>query len=1269
MPRCPALSPLLAAGILAAWAVAACTSEPFPERRRTTYGSFEEEVYKILERELELMDPLSKAPDRLEVLHRSTDHADDPGRYVKEALAQTVVEPVGDLQRGLRAVLESQATNELFDDGSMELIGEFVGNLFDRLLRETAQGEVNERVPEALAKLASAAGGSNPDALMHLLFRMASIDRVVVPVGGLDGSVALQEVDAALVPGMEELYRRKESGMRSLHDWLAAELQDLEADDEVDAEVDPLVRRIFEPVCDGLSGTRPADLEAGCAQEQNLDLKAACLCDLHALRLGAPAWTVLVDEQGGFEPGPGMEDGLAGVAPYANLPERTERRSTDAQSYGLAFSARTSQHVYSYVDLKQSLAGLGLDAQRRILDRGYLWDLAAALPALMGSRLGSGGYLPETNVLLDLVWALRTLQRYPRLPIFLKTLSEVTKDGEGARLFAELLASFGRAAALVRGVDVLTPRNEMFDDLVGENALRALEVGKPCGHPPDRPDPCSAGWLTCEPVQGDPEVRGRCVATAPAPAVLEELAEPGVWTAADGRLHVEEPLLRKLFRTMTTSSAQLAGMGETMAEMMRYSVQADPSPIASLSCDELTDGHLDELHELEFIERTRWDDPEGHPDPEGTGDRTDPTRSLNQKLMQLMYDTNRAGYDPTILTIADSTLLEIPNLATFYLDSAANNMDIDAEWLDGDPSKPDFLLEGVLNTSAETVMCEMSLHFSDEPADADDDPLTPQAEQVDLFILRNHDLDGNLLEDTGNPKCNLGFDARLHFGSMLVANKTAGVLDALRPLIELFSRYGMEPDDPPRNVRLPGGRTQLLADLFSTLHTHYSEHSRNAQTPYDAELGRPDFDRQHGTGFRRAERYAVGIVDDPGSNPDGAARRDLFSVFMRFGALLDRSTVCLVERDERGVCPAQREVNAADELVAFSAWLLDRDASDDPVVPRAERWAEWGTACQSVEGAGLVCGHSAGVMRGSRRAEAVYREQRPSRLQLLVEAFRLVDDQIAPRPGEGREQAPAKWERWEAWKRVDLLELLLGVDSEGRLANRGTVHFVRTVTGILADAVAESYETYEACDPWSGQTCAGVNADMDETYEDLKTFFGTAGLANTVQLLDEVRRDPTLRQWIDTLLALNVHTSDDPDQDAAGAVLELAADIVQTAVDDAEVVEVLRFVGRVLEADSWFAHRIVETLGRLDAADPDRVVAALLKNLTREDRRRARSRFALRTLKDLLADVSRDEPLQPGHYTKGDYRRVLERTRDFMRDEVHGFQRIVDVTKSRLPGQ
>ena len=88
-------------------------------------------------------------------------------------------------------------------------------------------------------------------------------------------------------------------------------------------------------------------------------------------------------------------------------------------------------------------------------------------------------------------------------------------------------------------------------------------------------------------------------------------------------------------------------------------------------------------------------------------------------------------------------------LAWAVKDSAAGNMDMSLAYMDGNPELS--FIEETLNVTVAAILCEMGLD------DDDNNQLTPIAEQVNLFILRNHDTGDNFITDTGNPFCNLGF--------------------------------------------------------------------------------------------------------------------------------------------------------------------------------------------------------------------------------------------------------------------------------------------------------------------------------------------------------------------------------------------------------------------------------------------------------------------------------------------------------------------------------
>ncbi len=1238
-------------------ALPGCKEDTFPERRRTTYGSFEDEVYAIIEREFEVIEPRDRAPARIQLLRSQTDDERDPGAYVRDAL-QAAVRPPVDLD--LRQSLENDTALSLFDDGGMRQLGEFISVSLGRMLDSTRPGGHAARVPQALAKLNRAAGGPNPDAVMHLLHRMASVERVTIPSSiPLGGDPELEEVSASLVPGMVSLYERQGDAVERLHVWLAGELQAYGVDDSAGAPdvggaptVDPIWERVVEPICTQLS---------------DLGVKADCESDLALLELGAAVRTVDVDTQGApvrTAEGVNMGD----IDPFANVPQGTERRGTDPLfDQAMAFDPLTGAKAFRYQDAKGSLASLMIDSQRRMVAKGYLWDIARVVPLLMGAAppRPNEGYAPKDNVLLDLLWALKELRKYPRWPILLKVQAELFDDGEGLRQLRDVLSAFGRARSFIRGVEILTPKNELFDHLAGSNPLRDLEVGKRCGHPSEADDLCSSHWLRCEYADADPAPMdsGTCKlwakdpeVTVTVPSLLEELAEPGGWISRGGAFVPEAPILRKLFRAMS-EDARLLTMSEGMAQMMENSVHNDLSAVVNQSCDDLGDGSIRDLHSQGYASQTQWDQAEGQPDPRGLADDGDPTRSMNQKLMDLIYDTNRAPFDPLVAGREETGILLIANQAAMYMDAAADNVDLSAQYLNGLDDMN--FLEESLSGVADDVLCETGL------LDNDDEGLTPTTDQLDLFMLRDHTPEGFFSLETGNPRGNLGFELRTRLTSALVAGTNTGNLESLKPIIQVISRYGQQ-FDGARNIRLPGGRTQLLLDTLSTLHMHYSEHDRNKDRGFDvAGLRRPDFDRQFGTGFRRAERYAVQMIRDPRSNVEGQGRSDLFTALTKFGGLLDRFEVCLQENNAGG-CEAGRTVNAADEMVHFAGWLLDRDASA-MVRPRPQRYTDWGV----VDG-------QADLLNGpmTARRNPTQREPRPSRLYMVVDAFRLIDDRLEQYPDAAL-----------AWEHLDLFDLLTGVDpTTGALANPGTPWATRGLVRLMSELEERSWRD-AGCDPWDpkGGTsaltapaaspddlttagCAVYNADLDVKHLDTIEFFSTPGLASALQLLGNIRNDDELRRWVDTLMAINATFDADPDKDPAGGLVELAAHTLRIAADEEDVQEVVRYLGAILEADAWLGKRLVPTLGRLHEADGDRqAVPALMRNLTTEDRTRTRSRFPLRTLKDLIADALKDDPLAQEPFTAADYRRVVERLKLYFVDDVRGFQRMVDVVVSRLP--
>jgi hypothetical protein len=151
-------------------------------------------------------------------------------------------------------------------------------------------------------------------------------------------------------------------------------------------------------------------------------------------------------------------------------------------------------------------------------------------------------------------------------------------------------------------------------------------------------------------------------------------------------------------------------------------------------------------------------------------DRGQPDRgenkSLFQRLLQLMWETDGISYDPTALGILPvGFIFKIDDLAAFYLDVVAGNAEVP------------------------TVVTWVT-PLSKNP--------TPQ--EVNRFLNTEQTL-------MSEPTDREGQVVRLHNGDTLLALEAAGGPVALKPLCKAFSDRG---------------QTKLLVRLFVTLHLHYA---------------------------------------------------------------------------------------------------------------------------------------------------------------------------------------------------------------------------------------------------------------------------------------------------------------------------------------------------------------------------------------------------------------------------------------------------------------
>lgn len=381
------------------------------------------------------------------------------------------------------------------------------------------------------------------------------------------------------------------------------------------------------------------------------------------------------------------------------------------------------------------------------------------------------------------------------------------------------------------------------------------------------------------------------------------------------------------------------------------------------------------------------------------------------------------------------------------------------------------------------------------------------------------------------------------------------------------------------------GRETDFVDLFAELAAHYSERAFTSGSFVS-----------HGTGFRALEPYLVRVIEE--TNIKGH--------LLELGAWAHTATV---EVDGE-------VVNVADELDGILRWLLDPDA-----------------------GVGLRDGTTAIPSRAGGEIE------RPSRLQLLLHAFDLIDDALSDAP-----------EARAAWDRVDLIGVFLDVEPDGQLTNRHALDLLVALVPILADELAEAI-----ADPTWDASVATFVADVEDA-------LGSRAFAAVADALTHVRLHPQHRALVDEIIAASL--AEEPvaaDADLFGATLEVLS-LFASLDADAALTQLLRFVGAVLDPDARLVLDALEHLDAIRALDADRVLDALVVNLFTESERGV---YPYKALKEAIKQVERLTPARaeaPGPRAPldaADFTAALEAVRAWLRDDQRGAERLFDVVRSR----
>jgi hypothetical protein len=376
------------------------------------------------------------------------------------------------------------------------------------------------------------------------------------------------------------------------------------------------------------------------------------------------------------------------------------------------------------------------------------------------------------------------------------------------------------------------------------------------------------------------------------------------------------------------------------------------------------------------------------------------------------------------------------------------------------------------------------------------------------------------------------------------------------------------------------GLTQDFINLFETLAHHYSE--------VESTVG--GF-RSEGTGFRRIEPWLVRVFRDT----------DFGDHFLSFEAWADSATFQV-----DGVT-----YNVADELDRFLGWMLDTDAG----ITRRN-------------GDGTVPSDRGGVIT------------RPSRLQIMVDAFDRIDQALDAEPAARA-----------AWDNVDLLGMFMDLDANGQLKNKHAIEVMTKLVPILADEVAQALGEPD----W--------NESLETFIPDLEDMMGSRGFTALVDMMREIKDTPRHRALIDELL--NAQMAEIPpaeDQDMFGATLMVLATVGQIRLPIDAGTRILRFVGRLLDPAKRRVLNQMETLRDMRAYDPQRVTSDLAINMFEE---LEVGHTPIGAVMDAIEDSLRPNPSETGPYTAEDLKVVFQKMADWLRDDQKGMEQLYQVIRSR----
>jgi hypothetical protein len=188
---------------------------------------------------------------------------------------------------------------------------------------------------------------------------------------------------------------------------------------------------------------------------------------------------------------------------------------------------------------------------------------------------------------------------------------------------------------------------------------------------------------------------------------------------------------------------------------------------------------------------------------------------------------------------------------------------------------------------------------------------------------------------------------------------------------------------------------------------------------------------------------------------------------------------------------------------------------------------------------------------------------------------------------------------------------------------------------------------------------AWLSTELPGDTERLLTSPVFAGAADFILSLQAA---PATRAQLESLLAYLVNEVNY--DEAFLTSLTGIADMLQIAVDDADLLPIVHVVGESLRAERGWVDAHLEFVKRARHADVSESLVEMMQNLFVEHRP---GHTAVGDLIDGISEVHRDQPYaQLGeHYSAADYRALLRGLADFLDEEKHGLRKFITIIQGR----